>query len=70
MTARTFIITFTVNGKTISKYFDFHGYFEPTDDDNVDNKNSVEEIHSVGTINNVETSYFTQLLLGNIFSVV
>jgi len=22
---------------------------------------SVEEIHSVGTINNVETSYFTQL---------
>jgi len=23
--------------------------------------NSVEEIHSVGTINNVETSYFTQL---------
>ena len=23
--------------------------------------NSVEEIHSVGTINNVETFYFTQL---------
>jgi len=23
--------------------------------------NGVEEIHSVGTINNVETSYFTQL---------
>ena len=23
--------------------------------------NSVEDIHSVGTINNVETSYFTQL---------
>jgi len=25
------------------------------------NTNSVEEIHSVGTVNNVETSYFTQL---------
>jgi len=38
---------------------------------------SVEEIHLVGTINNVETSYFTQLImcylmttLGNTFSVV
>jgi len=33
----------------------------------------VEEIHSVGTISNVETSYFTQLKmlsLGNTFSVV
>jgi len=43
----------------------------------VQNADCVEEIHSVGTINNVETSYFTQLKicyktlsLGNIFSVV
>ena len=27
----------------------------------IDSRYSVEETHSVGTINNVETSYFTQL---------
>jgi len=31
---------------------------------------TVEEIHSVGTINNVKTSYFTRHYLGNTFSVV
>jgi len=29
--------------------------------DNITLCNSVEEIHSVGTINNVETSYYIQL---------